>query len=69
MRSFAVVALAAVASAKVLSTNDFNFVNYISKFGKQYSTLEEYNLRFNRFMDIEAQIKQKGRVAREEWIE
>lgn len=57
MRSFAAVALAAVAQAKVLSTNDFNFVNYISKFGKQYSTLEEYNLRYNRYMDIDAQIK------------
>lgn len=49
MKSFVVSALAAIASAKVLSQNDFDFVNFIATHGKSYNSLDEYNLRFERF--------------------
>lgn len=49
MKSFVVAALAAIASAKVLSQNDFDFVNFIATHGKSYNSIDEYNLRFERF--------------------
>ena len=49
MRSFVSAVLAAIASAKSLSTIDFEFVNFIAKHGKSYSDLNEYNLRYDRF--------------------
>lgn len=56
MRSFIAAALVAVASSKALSDADFAFVNYIAKHSKNYKDVEEYNLRFERFRAIDAQI-------------
>jgi cathepsin L len=57
MRTFAAVALVAVANAKVLNQQDFDFVQYIAKHGKSYADVEEYALRFERFRAIDAEIK------------
>jgi hypothetical protein len=56
MRTFIAAAIAAIASAKTLNDVDFAFVNFIAKHGKNYSSLEEYNLRFERFRAMEAEI-------------
>jgi hypothetical protein len=57
MRTFAAVALAAIANAKILNQQDFDFVNYIAKHGKSYADVQEYALRFERFRAIDAEIK------------
>jgi C1A family cysteine protease len=57
VRTFAVTLLAAIASAKTLDQNDFDFVNYIAKHGKSYTDLNEYNLRFERFRAMDQAIK------------
>lgn len=57
MRSFAVAALAAVATAKVFTQNDFDFINYIATHGKSYNSIDEFNIRFERFRAVDAEIK------------
>jgi cathepsin L len=57
MRSFATAALVAVASAR-LSAQDFEFVNYMAKFGKSYETLEEFQMRAALFQKWDQEIKQ-----------
>jgi cathepsin L len=64
MRTFAAAALTAIASAKVLSQSDFDFVNYIAKHGKSYADLNEYNLRFERFRAIDQAINDFNRDER-----
>ena len=46
-KSFAAVALAGVVSAVDLQT--FEFMQYVSKFGKSYTNVEEFNLRLSLF--------------------
>ena len=57
MKSFAIAALAAVSTAKVLSQEYSNFVGFIAKHGKAYATLEEYNLRYDIYMKLDAEIR------------
>ena len=64
MRTFAAVALAAIANAKILNQQDFDFVNYIAKHGKSYADVQEYALRFERFRAIDAEIKKARRLGR-----
>jgi hypothetical protein len=58
MRTFAAAVLAAVASAKHINSADFDFVQYISKHGKSYKSLEEYSLRYERFRAFDEKIKE-----------
>ena len=48
MKSFATFALVAVASA--LDNDTFEFMQYVSKHGKNYSTLAEFTERMEIFM-------------------
>jgi len=56
MRSFAALALAGAASAVSLET--YEFMQYVSKFGKNYDTLEEFNMRMELFTTIDKEIKE-----------
>lgn len=40
-----------------LSDNDFEFMNYITKFGKSYGTIEEFNFRAEQFAKTHAAIQ------------
>lgn len=46
-KSFAAIAFAGVASA--IDTETFEFMQYVSKFGKSYSNLDEFNMRLGLF--------------------
>ena len=55
MKSFAV--LVGVASTTSITEAEFRFLNYISTFGKSYSTIEEYSLRLATFIANDNEIK------------
>lgn len=48
MRSFATPLFAAVSSAKMLA-NETDFMGFISKHGKSYKDMDEFNLRNERY--------------------
>jgi len=56
MRTFASLALLGVASAMPLAENDSDFMNFITKYGKSYGTIEEFNFRAKIFAETHAQI-------------
>lgn len=56
MRSFTAAALMALASARI-SSKDFEFINYIAKFGKSYADLEEFQMRAALYHKWDAEIK------------
>ena len=55
MRSLFAASLAAFASAAI-DTNDLKFVQFLSKFSKNYSTMEEYTMRKQAFLFIDSEI-------------
>lgn len=55
MKSFAV--LVGVATATSHADAEFRFVDYISTFGKSYSTIEEYSSRLATFIANDTEIK------------
>jgi C1A family cysteine protease len=57
MKSFTIAALAAVSTAKVLNQDYSNFVGFIAKHGKAYASLEEYNFRYDIYMQLDAEIR------------
>ena len=56
MRTFAVAALAGLVAATPMTDAEFQFINYVAKFGKSYATVEEYNMRKSNFMFMDAEI-------------
>ena len=58
MRTFASLALLGVATAMPLAENDSEFMNFITKFGKSYGTIEEFNFRASIFAKTRAAINQ-----------
>ena len=54
MRTFASLALLGVASAMPLAENDYDFMNFITKYGKSYGTVEEFNFRAKIFAETHA---------------
>jgi C1A family cysteine protease len=57
MRGFIAAALAASVNA-VVDSNDLKFINYMTKFAKDYVTFEEYKLRKEWFIKSEGEINQ-----------
>lgn len=57
MRSFIATALVAVASARV-TQKDFEFINYMSQFGKSYASVEEFQMRAALYHKWDAEVKQ-----------
>ncbi len=55
-KSFVAAAFAGAASA--ISQSQFDFMQYVSKFGKSYPTLAEFNMRAELFMQRDAIIKE-----------
>jgi len=56
MRTFIAAAVAAVATA-VMSEEEFAFIQFIAKYGRNYKSTEEYQERFANFMKMDAEIK------------
>jgi len=64
-KKFAVAALLASASAdQLMSENEYKFMSYITRFGKQYRTVAEYRFRLalfeNRIAEHEAHNSKEG---------
>jgi len=53
MKIFAVTILAGLASTVPLTDIDYKFINYVSKYGKSYATVEEYKARMENFIKTE----------------
>jgi hypothetical protein len=49
MRSFFALALAGITSAAIVDNFDYEFVKYISVYGKRYATKEEFAHRLNLY--------------------
>ena len=56
MRSFFALALAGVSSATLMEKADFEFMKYISQWGKRYGTQEEFNYRLSLFKQAAKEI-------------
>lgn len=56
MKTFASLALIGAVSAMPLVENDSDFMNFITRFGKSYGTVEEFNFRAKLFAETHAQI-------------
>ena len=56
MKSFAFAAVISAASA--LSTVEFEYMNYLAEFNKVYNDVEEFTVRMNRFMEVDAFVKE-----------
>ena len=56
MKNFVALALAGAVSAQYNSAADVNFMNYLARFGKSYSTVEEYLVRMELYLAQEAEI-------------
>ena len=50
MRTFIAAAFAAVASAELLTSEDYDFMHFIAKYGKRYATVEEFVARKGNFL-------------------
>ena len=48
MQSFAIAALASAAVA--ISTDHIEFANYVARYNKVYEDIEEFTVRFERFL-------------------
>lgn len=55
-KSFAALALAGAASA--IDVRTFDFMQYIAKHGKQYSSIEEFTLRLSLWSEVDQTIKE-----------
>ena len=60
MKTFAIAALAAVSQATIMDDIDFKFMNWISKHGKFYETVEELLMRSEIFRRTDAFIEQQN---------
>lgn len=49
MKYFVCAALAGLACAGVMTEVEHKFINFVSRFGKSYGTIQEYELRLERF--------------------
>ena len=56
MRSFFALALAGAVSATPMEQNDYKFMRYIVEHNKEYSTMEEYNMRKANFVFMDSEI-------------
>lgn len=57
MKAFALAALAVISvEATPMTDYDYKFINYIAKFGKSYTTKEEYAFRLQHFISNDIEI-------------
>lgn len=62
MRTLALTLLAAAASAAPLTIHDFEFMQYIAKFQRNYETLEEFTWRKMQFLAKDAQYEALNKI-------
>jgi C1A family cysteine protease len=55
MKSFAATLFAA-ATARVMTENDYEFINFVAQYNKNYATVEEFNMRANIFAETHSEI-------------
>ena len=58
MKTFSATLLAAVASAKAMTTLDYDFMRHVSQQNKFYDTVEQYNMRKELFAATDAFVKE-----------
>ena len=59
MKSFAATVLCTtLAAAEIMTQMDYDFMKYISKFGKEYETVEEFLLRKEIFAEVHKHINE-----------
>jgi len=58
MRSFFALALAGVSSATLMDHMDYDFMKFISLYGKRYGTKEEYDYRLSLFKQAAKEIEE-----------
>ena len=56
MRSYFALALACAVSATTMDHNEYKFMRYVVEYNKEYSTIEEYNMRKANFLFMDAEI-------------
>lgn len=56
MKQSIILGLLAVVNA--VDTNTYKYMQYLSKFGKSHSTMEEFNMRLANFIEIDAKIEE-----------
>jgi hypothetical protein len=56
MKSFFALAFAGAVSATVMDSDDYRFMSFIVEHSKEYTTVEEYNLRKSNYMFMDAEI-------------
>lgn len=58
MKTFAIAALAGVASAALMSADDYEFMRYVTEFNKFYETVEEFAMRLDNFVTTKHKINE-----------
>jgi len=57
MKSFIALAIAAVTNATELE-NNFKFMQFVSKFAKNYKTMEEWAIRIQHWLEVDKVIEE-----------
>ena len=57
MKTLAAALVACAATAVMLDENDLKFVQYMAEHDKNYTSMEEYNIRKARFLELDAEIE------------
>jgi len=58
MKTFFAAALAAAASAKLMTEGDYEFLKFVSKYAKRYATTEEFEARKEHFINFWNAVKE-----------
>jgi hypothetical protein len=56
MKGFIASAIIGYAAATTLDQNDIEFMRYLAQYNKEYTSIEQYNMRKDRYMQIDAEI-------------
>ena len=56
MKTFLASTFAAAVAATTIDSNDVKFIGYLTKHGKNYNSIEEFNMRKERYMHTDAEI-------------
>ena len=60
MKSFALAALPAIAAA--IDAASFSYLNYLATFNKSYENQEEFAMRVNRYVEVDAFIQEHNQT-------
>ena len=57
MKCFFAMAIAGCAVAAKVDRNDIEFIGYLAKYNKDYNSMDQYNMRKDRYMETGAEIE------------